>query len=713
MPPRRKWQSALVPLVLAIIMRKQVAAAWECPKITRTGMECSCDFPHTLRCTGDATAIEAIGEHLRNSRKGTISVLDLTVTGISYLPGGFLEKVSLLGLVFSSGELKRVDGSAFDSLARPLQALGLPNNLLEVVPTAAFGNLLELEQLDLSRNKLRTLQANSFKGLSNLTNLDLSENLLTQMSPQAFASLTALRVLGMRGNRLSISALSALRGLRNLEELDLSSNLLLGPLGPNFLARMPKLHSLSVSDNKIVNVSQGALVGLKSLTYLDLSHNQIDVLEDHSFKNLSTLTSLDLANNHIVAVSSASLAHLDNLISLNLSHNFLWSLTSDLIVPLMSLEILRLDDNDITMISSDLPSERLDLKGLSLADNPLNCDCTLLEFANWLSNSSLSEEDKASAVCATPPALENGILSQVSTGSLLCGEPSSNSRNTAAIAATQLTLKQYQYEKSTGMRLLWQVEPCTEERYTCDTLIVYETIGDNEIQTGSSPLHCDSTLMRDPCSLPVLVPNSFVPRLQLGHQYRYCVVILPSSSTTTGDLGLGCSDVIVHENATDSNVINEVRVNVSDQGLLSVDVTLSVPSSSCTLSILLFNTESVVPILLHTRKLNCSLASVTLPVSLPGRYKVCASLTNDENGNSKCVEVQGFKQKFNLIILAVVGASGAVLLTVGLLTRSTMKKRRHPPANAIAAPPQCFLPAQEFEITHKARYIKLLATTKV
>jgi len=34
--------------------------AWECPNITKAGVECSCDFPHTLRCTGDRTALQVI-----------------------------------------------------------------------------------------------------------------------------------------------------------------------------------------------------------------------------------------------------------------------------------------------------------------------------------------------------------------------------------------------------------------------------------------------------------------------------------------------------------------------------------------------------------------------------------------------------------------------------------------------------------------------------
>lgn len=204
-------------------------------------------------------------------------------------------------------------------------------------------------------------------------------------------------------------------------------------------------------------------------------------MEDHSFKYLSTLTGLDLANNRIVAVSSASLAHLENLITLNLSHNFLRTLTADLVVPLRNLQDLQLEGNEISMVAGDVPTSKLKLKRLSLADNPLNCDCSLLEFANWLINSTLEEEDKSSAICATPPALENGILTQVSPGNLLCGDPVPPTTSKVPLLAAQLTLKEYHYKESTGVNLLWHVEPCTQH-YTCDSLEVYEPVGDNETQ---------------------------------------------------------------------------------------------------------------------------------------------------------------------------------------------------------------------------------------
>jgi Leucine-rich repeat (LRR) protein len=92
-----------------------------------------------------------------------VSLLDCTVQNVSSLPDTLLEGVVLHGLVVSSGEIRHVSELAFSGLAGPLQALGLPNNKLETVPTAALSALPTLDRLDLSHNLLETLSTGSFK----------------------------------------------------------------------------------------------------------------------------------------------------------------------------------------------------------------------------------------------------------------------------------------------------------------------------------------------------------------------------------------------------------------------------------------------------------------------------------------------------------------------------------------------------------------------
>ncbi|XP_023248547.1 slit homolog 1 protein-like [Copidosoma floridanum] len=731
------------------------ATTWECPNVTSaandSSLECSCELAHALRCTGNLLeALQALRAHLRRTGP-RISLLDVTLSGVSVLPASFLEdkQGSLHGLVVSTGELRRVHEAAFASFSGSLRALGLPNNQLEAVPTSALSRLVGLERLDLSHNRLETLEATSFRGMGDLNYLDLSYNLLAQLSPQAFASLSGLRSLKMRGNRLRVSTLSAIRGLRSLEELDVSVNMLSGPVGAGFLPPMQRLSFLSIAENELKSVQQGALVGLKNLSTLVLSHNQIDVISDHAFRHLTTLTRLELAYNDIVAVSSASLGHLDKLLSLDLSKNFLRSLSADLVVPLRSLEALKLDDNDITMVTSDLPTSKLRLRSLSLANNPLNCDCSLVDFASWLANSTqLTDSDRRSAVCATPPALENALLAELPATSLLCGDPPGrrpplHQRSPASNRSSgQLSLAEFHYDEATGVDLLWRVDSCAQRRYTCDTLTVYEATepADEEVQVSSSPIHCDSRLMPQPCTLPVSLPAS--PFLRSGRRYRFCVVLMLPGGYDDHS-GHGCSDLIeledsVHLVAQLENEprllleprISAVHVNLSADGQLQVEVALSgdeAPSAECAVELDVFATQSGQ---VHRKRVNCSSSGATTRTTLtglaPGRYRVCANLMSNgesalRNGRARCVEVQAVRQPvvsdartttttttttatllFVLLLLML-------LLGVGVLgfgrCYSLLGRAKK------VAPPQ--FAHQQLEITHKAHYIKLLATTKV
>lgn len=310
--------------------------------------------------------------------------------------------------------------------------------------------------------------------------------------------------------------------MHTVEELDLSENSLVGPLGPDTFPKMECLRDLQLSHNSLSSIKMGALGGLSNLTSLRLQHNLIDVIEDHAFIHLSTLVCLDLAHNRIVAVSGASLAHLDRLTDLDLRHNFLRALTADLILPLKNLKNLKLDENDISIVASDALKPSTSFKHLTLSENPLNCDCSLNEFAAWLLNSSLSKEDKATAVCTTPPSLENGVLVEVPLENLLCGEDEQDSMMAPLSTPykARINLNDFKYD-GRNIRLQWSVEDETSP-YTCDAIFVYEEEGPSEVLVESNPLKCNSSDMLNPKILNVTMPSSI--QLQANHRYRYCVV---------------------------------------------------------------------------------------------------------------------------------------------------------------------------------------------
>lgn len=139
-------------------------ADWKCPNISVNSryLECGCDMPQTLRCSGDIHGLQQIAHGLRTSIY-PVSLLDCTLKNVTFLSDArIFANVSLHGLVISSGEIKRVHRQAFQGLKTPLQALGLPNNALSTVPSASLTPLTSLDRLDLSNNRIKYLDASDF-----------------------------------------------------------------------------------------------------------------------------------------------------------------------------------------------------------------------------------------------------------------------------------------------------------------------------------------------------------------------------------------------------------------------------------------------------------------------------------------------------------------------------------------------------------------------
>jgi Leucine-rich repeat (LRR) protein len=723
-----------VPLPLRLLLMTSLVAAvgeddeWKCPEFNeQPRISCSCDLPHTLRCSTDKSLLPTLTRRL--SSTSSVSLLDCTVQNLTTLQSRFLEGVSLHGLVISSGELTYVSDRAFVGLKTPLQALGLPNNQLQTVPTVALSFLPGLDRLDLSHNKLIKLNSTSFRSLNNLTFLDLNENQISKISPASFSTLTSLEVLRLRNNRISLAVVSSLTHLNNLQELDLSTNALIGPLGPESLPSLQKLTTLQLANNQFSSVKRGALRGSYSLLTLSLNHNQIDVLEDHAFIEVPTLRQLDLANNRIVAVSGSSLAHLSQLTELDLAHNFLRALTADLIVPLASLRELRLDDNDISMVSSDALKENTLLQRLTLSDNPLNCDCTLIDFAIWFNNSSrLPMSDRSTAVCVTPPSLENGLLMEIPPKELRCGEeedfgpapPEGPFAAHVPVSGAQVMLRAFQYDGH-SINLLWSVDSHAAP-FTCDALFVYEELSAHEVLLTSTPLKCNSTQLADPTALTVRLPSG---DMQPGRRYRYCVVLLEGGRYTDEvQLVLGCSEVIPLVITTQSvaqpprttspTSIKSVHANITSSGTMTVSVQLwhqrkpGTTDQHCHVTVTVFMSGT----LLAPYHLNCTQPWIAVPGLPQGPYHVCATLGNfpATEPRVQCVTVKS-KSKFGglnvTLTVCFVLLSSLLLLGLYIVTKKMMKKPK------ILSTHQCFLAPPEHDDQQHTRYVKLQATTKL
>ncbi|XP_049762661.1 protein artichoke-like [Schistocerca cancellata] len=723
--------------------------SWRCPAVGG-GVACACDLPHTLRCAGGAGALRAVGSALRGlSPPRAVSLLEVSARGLPALDAPPLAGVLLHGLVVSSGALRRVSARAFAGLAGPLQALGLPDNRLDAVPAAALAALPALQRLDLSRNLLQRIDDRALQELPELTFLDVSDNRLTELSADAFSRLPALRTLRLRGNRLH--AVSHVRGLAELRELDLSANALAGPLGPRTLPRgLAKLHALDLSHNQLTSVRRGALAGLESLRTLSLEHNHIDVLEDEAL-GAPQLQQLVLAHNRIVAVSGASLARLGALTHLDLAHNFLRALAADLVAPLSALRELRLDDNDISMVAgAALERAAPLLSRLTLTDNPLNCDCSLSEFASWLRNASesrrLSAADVATAICATPPSLENGALAEVAPDDLVCGEElppaddevgdeiaDGDGDEAGAGAGAQLqlpdseataALRAFRYDAAAdAVWLQWSVRGAGA--YSCHSLVVYEERGAREVLLENVRLDCNSSQVGDPAALPLRLAGL---GLQRGRSYRYCLLLLRGGGARSDELLLewGCSDAIpLSADGAPARPLPELtalHADVASDGVLTATATLlEVPvAAPCTLTIAVYRGKARE----RSQHVNCSYPEALfrgLQLDGTGQLRLCASVDApgpQPEDDTLCVPVRhqqaqskngDLPQPVGAGVVAALAAASATVILVALLyvASRVVFGRTH-----MAAAHQYFLTGQQDD-ERPPHYVKLQATTKL
>ena len=126
----------------------------------------------------------------------------------------------------------------------------------------------------------------------NLTELDLSENELTEPVPE-LQLLKFLRRLNIGKNGIH----SAWELPKSIEHLNISYNLL--EYIPKTILTLPRLHTLDVSNNRIVSLEHVSTI--KSLKCLFAHNNFITSLDGVEF--LSQLLELDLENNELNSAS--------------------------------------------------------------------------------------------------------------------------------------------------------------------------------------------------------------------------------------------------------------------------------------------------------------------------------------------------------------------------------------------------------------------------
>lgn len=160
----------------------------------------------------------------------------------------FVECQLLENINLTSNKLNSIDFIQSSQLVN-LKVLNLENNNLKIIKSQFFSLLYDLNYLNLSKNKISAIESDSFGSLFELSFLDLSENRITHLEPYLFYNLGSLKILNLRNNVLK-----------------------------------------EVKENYFV-------IQNSKLTRLDLSYNQISGYEKNSFTHLMGFNSSNPPNN--------------------------------------------------------------------------------------------------------------------------------------------------------------------------------------------------------------------------------------------------------------------------------------------------------------------------------------------------------------------------------------------------------------------------------
>ncbi|XP_060691415.1 toll-like receptor 3 [Hemiscyllium ocellatum] len=292
-----------------------------------------------------------------------------------------LSQTDIAELFLRNTHLK-IQNSTFAELSETnLTALDLSNNKLTTVQTNSFQWLHRLEYLQLENNSIQHVTPKTFAGLENLKYLNLKKGLSqvgSLIDDYSFQELGNLEVLNLEDNNIASIRAHTFSGLRSLKYLSLykSSIVDLKTISNKTfvsLAESP-LVNLNLTKTKISKLQPGAFSWFKKLKKLDIGLNSISqMLTGEEFRGLSEIEVIYLSYNMKLILSSSSFMHVPSLKILMLSKSAIASLN---IQPspfdcIKNLTVLDLSNNNLANLDKDVFRELRQLQVLKLQHNNL------------------------------------------------------------------------------------------------------------------------------------------------------------------------------------------------------------------------------------------------------------------------------------------------------------------------------------------------------
>ncbi|KAF7343711.1 Adenylate cyclase [Mycena sanguinolenta] len=336
----------------------------------------------------------------------TLRELRLSHMAMKRVPRSLRHSATLTSLDLSCNRIATLDEAYFDDIPG-LTTLHLQNNRLEKLPWS-FPRLRRLVALNISNNKFRMFPA-SVNRLLNLRDLDISFNMISEL-PEEIGELRNLERLIILGNQVS-QLPDEFSRLGRLAELDCRRNQI---SDLTVACMLPQIKTLSADHNPLhdLTLSMGPC-----LTELYVSHNKITqlMLEPGPLgRSPVALTSLDISNAKLSVLDDYTLSQFTSLRRLKLDNNYFQAIP-DSLGDLMWLETLSCANNSLSTLPQSIGKlerlETLDVHSNSLTELPASLwNCASLFQLNLTSNQVVLWHDPLPSVPHKVPSSDNTVV---------------------------------------------------------------------------------------------------------------------------------------------------------------------------------------------------------------------------------------------------------------------------------------------------------------
>ncbi|XP_043564225.1 leucine-rich repeats and immunoglobulin-like domains protein 1 isoform X2 [Chiloscyllium plagiosum] len=280
--------------------------------------------------------------------------LDCSKQAWTHIPHQLPSWVVYLNLSYN--KLATIDPSVFTEL-HSLREIRLDHNELTAIPEIGPPSA-SLVFLYLHHNKIRSIEPNHLSYYQSLETLDLTYNEITEIQNNCFPWQLKIKDLYLSNNRISILEPGTFDNLSStLQVLRLSKNRISHL--PVKIFKLPHLLHLELNRNRIRLIDGLTFQGLDSLEVLKLQRNNISKLMDGAFWGLARMQVLHLDNNVLNEVKSGWLYGLSSLQQLFLNYNTIsrihpdaWGFCQKLVeLNLSHNNLIRLDEGSLTGLS--------------------------------------------------------------------------------------------------------------------------------------------------------------------------------------------------------------------------------------------------------------------------------------------------------------------------------------------------------------------------